>query len=138
MTIKLFEDWGREVDHSMTTTASSASTRIASIDWGALARGLDADGYAVVPQLLPLASCRRIRAMYPQDARFRSRVVMARHGFGRGEYKYFAYPLPSPLSELRGELYRRLVPIANRWNEVLGIEDRFPDTHAAFLRRCHE
>jgi hypothetical protein len=117
--------------------ASSSRARVASIERGALARALDADGYVVLPGLLTPGDCKRVRAMYARDVLFRARIVMARHGFGLGEYKYFSYPLPSPLPELRGALYQALVPIANRWHEVSGIGERFPEAHATFLRRCH-
>jgi hypothetical protein len=102
-----------------------------------IAERLDADGYAVVPGLLRADECHAIVSGYADDARYRSRVVMARHNFGRGEYKYFAYPLPALVENLRTTLYRQLVPIANRWNELLAIEHRYPDDHAAFLARCH-
>jgi hypothetical protein len=78
-----------------------------------------------------------LTALYQKEAPFRSRIVMARHGFGRGEYKYFAYPLPGTVGALRQELYARLVPIANRWNEAMRIDVRYPDEHEAFLERCH-
>ncbi len=107
-------------------------------DWTALAADLDARGWAVLSGLLDPATCRAIAASYDDDAQFRSRVVMARHGFGRGEYRYFAYPLPDPVFALRNALYPHLAPIANRWNERLGVETRFPDDHAAFVMRCHE
>lgn len=96
---------------------------------------LDASGAAILPALV--ADCDAIASMYANDAAFRSTVVMARHGFGRGEYRYFAYPLPEPIQTLRTELYRQLVPIANRWHERLGLETRFPPEHAEFLARCH-
>lgn len=99
---------------------------------------LDADGHAVVPSLLDPDACAAIAKTYDDDARFRSRVVMARHGFGRGEYKYFSYPLPPVIAYLRKRLYPALVPIANRWNESMGIETRYPAEHAEFLARCHE
>ncbi len=107
-------------------------------DWTALAADLDAQGWAVLPGLLDRATCMAIAAGYDDDAQFRSRVVMARHGFGRGEYRYFAYPLPDPVFALRTALYPRLAPIANRWNERMGIDTRFPDDHAAFVMRCHQ
>ena len=123
-------------------TASSAeptsSSRVAGVDWSALAGALDATGFGVLSALLSPEECERLRASYVDDALFRSRVVMARHGFGRGEYKYFAYPLPPLIAELRAALYPRLVPIANRWNETLGIEVRYPNDHADFRARCHE
>ena len=103
-----------------------------------LADELDARGYAVLPGLLAPRECERLASTYDDDPLFRSRVVMARHGFGRGEYKYFAYPLPPRIAELRRALYPELAPIANRWNEALGMDGRFPPDHAAFLQRCHE
>jgi hypothetical protein len=99
---------------------------------------LDREGWAVLGGLLDPAQCRALVALYDDDARFRSKVVMARHGFGRGEYKYFAYPLPPLVAELRETFYPRLVPIANRWNERLKSDMRFPPAHRAFLERCHD
>jgi len=99
---------------------------------------LDGCGWAVLPKLLTPDECRALAAAYDDDARFRGKVVMARHGFGRGEYKYFAYPLPPRVAELRESLYPRLAPIANRWSERLKSEVRFPPAHQAFLTRCHD
>lgn len=113
-------------------------TDAAAQDWGAVERSLDDGGNAVLPGLLTAAQCRQLAALYPREAGYRSRVVMGRHGFGRGEYKYFAYPLPPLLEGLRHALYPRLVPIANRWNQLLGIDVAYPGTLAAFLARCHE
>ena len=107
------------------------------IDWAIVEADLEADGCAIVPQLLAPDTCASIRSLYAQDARFRSRVVMARHGFGRGEYKYFASPLPPLIAELRNAMFPALSAIANRWNAALGIESHFPDRHADFLERCH-
>ena len=107
-------------------------------DWDGIERSLDAHGHAVLPGLLAAAQCEALAALYPRSEGYRSRVVMARHGFGRGEYKYFAYPLPPLLQRLRQALYPRLVPIANRWNRQLGIETRYPNELDAFLRRCHD
>ena len=106
-------------------------------DWAGVERSLDANGHAVLPELLTAAQCRQLATMYSQEDGYRSKVVMARHGFGRGEYKYFAYPLPPLLHDLRHALYPKLVPIANRWNEQLGIGVSYPGTLAAFLERCH-
>lgn len=103
----------------------------------ALAAALDAEGHALLPRLLTPEQCRHLAGFYAQEALYRSTVVMARHGFGRGEYKYFAYPLPPLLERLRHALYPRLVPIANRWNAQLGIDVRYPATLAEFLDRCH-
>ncbi len=113
------------------------SARIAAIDWAAVAASLDAQGWAVLPGLLRARECEALAARYDAEAGFRSRVVMARHGFGRGEYRYFAYPLPEPVAALRTALYPRLAPFANRWHARMGIDVRFPETHAAFLARCH-
>ncbi|WP_447920543.1 2OG-Fe(II) oxygenase [Achromobacter aegrifaciens] len=106
-------------------------------DWAAVERALDAHGNAVLPGLLTQQQCRALAALYPLEAGFRSRIVMARHGFGRGEYKYFAYPLPPLLDQLRHALYARLAPIANRWNLRLRIGTQYPDQLDAFLQRCH-
>lgn len=109
-----------------------------SHDWVGIERSLDAHGNAVLPGLLTREQCDALAALYPRQEGFRSRVVMARHGFGRGEYKYFAYPLPPLLDQLRHALYPRLAPIANRWNRQLGIDTQYPDELDAFLRRCHQ
>jgi hypothetical protein len=112
--------------------------RIAAIDWQRITTDLDAYGCAVVNGLLSKPECLKLEVTYASDERFRSRVVMARHGFGRGEYKYFDYPLPEVVSELRSALYPQLSCIANRWNETMGIDVRFPMDHGAFLERCHQ
>ena len=98
---------------------------------------LDAQGWSLVRGALDAAACESLRAGYEGDTLFRSRVVMQRHGFGRGEYKYFAYPLPPLVQQLRAQLYPRLAPIANRWHERLGLAPRFPHSHAEFIERCH-
>ena len=116
---------------------AATDERIEAIDWTTLGAALDADGFAVIPKLLDRETCRAVAALYPDDSKFRSHIHMARHGFGRGEYKYFAYPLPSPIASLRAALYPRLAPIANHWNEALDDAVRFPADHAAFLKRCH-
>ena len=99
---------------------------------------LNAHGHAVLPRLLDARQCAELVAMYDEDARFRSRVVMARHGFGRGEYGYFAYPLPEPVARLRAALYPPLATVANRWAEAIGSGVRYPGTHDAFLARCRD
>ena len=106
-------------------------------DWPRIEADLDAHGCATLAGLLDAAECRALAALYDADEHFRSRVVMARHGFGRGEYRYFAYALPARVHELRAQLYLRLAPIANRWHERLDVAARFPATHADFLARCH-
>ncbi len=110
----------------------------ASMDWTAVGGSLDARGFAVMRQLLTSEQCTAIAAMYPDDAYFRSHIHMARHGFGRGEYKYFAHPLPDLVTALRDQLYPPLAAIANRWNKAMSIDTRFPATHAEFLARCHD
>lgn len=107
-------------------------------DWAALAADLDTQGWAVLPGLLDPATCDATTARYDDPAQFRSHVVMARHGFGRGEYRYFAYPLPDTVFALRTALYPRLAGIANRWHARMGLEPRFPDDHAAYILRCHD
>ena len=116
---------------------SDIATRIGAIDWAQASRELDPQGCAVLKGLLAPDECRALAALYPDDRNFRSRVVMARHGFGRGEYKYFSYPLHQLIAELRPALYAQLHGIANRWNEAMGIDIRYPDSHDAFLKRCH-
>ena len=108
-----------------------------ALDWITLAQQLDQDGCALIRSFLGHQSCDEISALYDRPEPFRSKVVMARHGFGRGEYKYFKYPLPDPVARLRSALYPRLVPIANRWYESMGLPTRFPESHEAFLQRCH-
>jgi uncharacterized protein len=108
-----------------------------TIDWTVVASDLDARGWAMLPGLLDAAACDATAALYGPNEIFRSHVVMARHGFGQGEYRYFAYPLPPHIAALRTELYPPLAQIANRWHARMGMESRFPDDHAAFLARCH-
>jgi len=108
------------------------------LDWTAITHSLDAHGNAIAPALLTPAQCIELAAGYSAPDRYRSRIVMARHGFGRGEYQYFSYPLPPLLQNLRTSLYPRLAPIANRWNRQMGIAVQYPDDHAAFLQRCHD
>jgi uncharacterized protein len=111
---------------------------IDALDWPALERELDAFGCAVAPKLLTAEDCRSLAALYAEDARFRSRIVMGAHGFGRGEYKYFADPLPDLIVALRRGLYRRLAPVADRWNAAMGVDVRYPPEHEPFRARCHE
>lgn len=112
-------------------------TTINALDWDGLGEQLDAGGSVVTPPLLDAATCARLCAAYDDDAQFRAKVVMARHGFGRGEYKYFAYPLPEVVSTLRAALYPHLAAIANRWQERLARPTRYPAKHADFLKKCH-
>lgn len=119
----------------MTTTPADAL--LAQQDWTRAVADLDAHGNAILPALLTPAQCTGLSDAYDLDDRYRSRIVMARHGFGRGEYKYFRYPLPDLLARLRGALYAELAPIANRWNRQMGIAVQYPADHADFLARCH-
>ncbi len=112
--------------------------RVNRFDWDRVGRELDAQGNAVLEGLISSDECRTLAGLYGRDELFRSRILMTRHGFGRGEYKYFAYPLPDLIAGLRTEVYPRLVPIANRWNPAMGVETRYPETHADFLTRCHQ
>jgi len=112
--------------------------RVAAVDWASAAMHLDGHGWTMLKTLLTADECEDIAALYEDDRRFRSHVVMARHGFGRGEYKYFAYPLPDIVADLRMALYPPLVAIANRWNESMGVDGRFPDGLREFIARCHE
>ena len=111
--------------------------QVAAIDWARVSCDLDAQGSALIEHLLSPEECEAMASLYPRKELFRSRVVMARHGFGRGEYQYFAYPLPDLVGNLRTALYSPLVPIANRWNKVMGLDLRYPKAHAEFIRRCH-
>jgi uncharacterized protein len=113
------------------------AARIAALDWAGIGTALDAQGWAVVPGLLHEHEARALAARYPDEAAFRSRVVMARHGFGRGEYQYWRYPLPDAIAAIRTAAWRHLAPIANAWHARMGREDRFPPDHAEFLARCH-
>jgi uncharacterized protein len=117
--------------------SSDIAVRVKTLDWAEIEHDLDAQGCAVLKRLLSAEECGAIAALYPDDARFRSRVVMGRHGFGRGEYKYFAYPLPDLIAGLRPRLYAHLAGIANRWNQTMGIAINYPDDRATFLKRCH-
>jgi hypothetical protein len=112
--------------------------KIEQHDWSRIADDLSAAGSAVIDGVLSSKECRGLAALYPDDSRFRSRVIMGRHGFGKGEYKYFSYPLPETIAELRTAHYARLVPIANRWNERMGIDARYPAKHKDFVSLCHK
>ena len=117
---------------------SMSPSRLDALDWACLEQHLDQYGYAIVRSLLSAQTCERLSALYSQTEPFRSQVIMARHGFGRGEYKYFSYPLPTTIERLRTALYPRLVPLANRWYERMNVPARFPATHAGFVQRCHD
>ncbi len=117
---------------------SALGARVAGLDWPRIAADLDARGFATTGPLLAEAECRALAGDFETDAIFRNRVVMERHGYGQGEYRYFAYPLPEPIAALRGALYEGLVPVANRWAAALGRPATYPAEHAAFVATCHE
>ena len=119
-------------------TDDEATARVDALDWSQVSKDLDEQGSALVRGVLSAEECRAIASLYPEESIFRSRVVMGRHGFGRGEYKYFSYPLPPIIQGLRTALYPRLSSVANRWNEAMKIEVRYPESHADFVRRCHD
>lgn len=118
-------------------THFSIPKRIRALDWAGMAGALDAQGYALTGPFLSPEECAALIQAYDDDARFRRRVVMAQHGYGKGEYQYFAYPLPPLVAALRTALYPPLAAIANRWQEAMDLEARFPEDHAAYCARCH-
>jgi hypothetical protein len=120
------------------TRRPDIDSRLEAIPWTPVFAHLNGYGWAMIEQVLTAGACSAIAGLYEDDHLFRSHVVMARHGFGRGEYKYFRYPLPDLITELRTELYRRLAPLANQWNESMGIDVRYPGEHADFIERCHQ
>jgi uncharacterized protein len=127
----------RASDEALRAAGSGIEARIDAVDWPRVAVELDAHGSAVIERLLTPGECAALVSLYGSDAAFRSRVFMTRHGFGRGEYKYFAYPLPQLVADLRTAAYPRLAPIANRWYETMRIDVRFPARHDEFIERCH-
>ncbi len=118
--------------------SGAVASRITGYDWQAIAGELGERGCAVLPRLLSPTECRELAALYAHEAHFRSRIRMAQHGFGKGEYRYFRYPLPKTVAQLRTALYAYLAPLANDWNALLGVTDRYPAEHTSFLQRCHE
>ena len=127
----------RDDNAAARAAAAGVAARVDAIAWPCICADLDAQGNAVIERLISPGECDALASLYATDALFRSRVVMARHGYGRGEYKYFSYPLPALVSALRTALYPRLAPLANRWSEAMGLETRFPVQHAEFIARCH-
>jgi hypothetical protein len=123
---------------SSRSAVNAAEARVAAQDWQTITGDLDKYGCAVLPRLLSPEECRAIAGLYPDESHFRSHVHMARHGFGKGEYRYFKYPLPDLLGGLRTALYPYLAGVANAWNGRMGLDERYPDNHASFLKRCHE
>jgi uncharacterized protein len=120
------------------TSPKDIEQRVIAIDWERVSQDLDAHGSAMIKQLITPAECDALAQLYPEDGIFRSRVVMAQHGFGRGEYKYFSYPLPDIIAGLRTAIYPRLAPVANHWNTAMSINVRYPEKHADFIARCHD
>jgi hypothetical protein len=129
---------GRESIAAAATAPTSAEARVSSCDWEALCAELSSGGCAVIAKLLQPQECRMIAGMYPVEAHFRSHVLMARHGFGRGEYRYFKHPLPPLVESLRTALYPHLAGIANEWNERMGVRERYPGAHSSYLKQCHD
>jgi hypothetical protein len=123
---------------SRPATIESIAERVEAVAWEQVTRELDAEGSVVIKRILTPDECDEVRRLYDRDELFRSRVVMERHGFGRGEYRYFRYPLPDVIQDLRTEIYPHLVTLANRWHEAMRIHISFPPTHAEYIRRCHE
>ncbi|WNM60123.1 2OG-Fe(II) oxygenase [Candidatus Nitrospira allomarina] len=117
---------------------NNITTRVRAIDWEQVSSDVEAQGHAVTERLLSPKECQSLASLYSCDEMFRSRIVMSRHNFGRGEYQYFRYPLPDLIEQLRNAIYPHLVPVANRWNAAMGIEVRFPKRHEDFLARCHQ
>jgi uncharacterized protein len=126
------------IDTVPASVDASAEERIAAYDWTALASELDGFGCAVLSGLLTPAECSSVASLYRDPSHFRSQIIMARHGFGKGEYRYFKYPLPDLIGDLRTALYPRLAGVANSWNERMGLSERFPGEHGAFLKHCHD
>ena len=120
------------------TSSAEVTRRVDAVDWREVQQNLDQHGSAMIRGLLSAQECAALSALYSRDELYRSRVVMARHGFGRGEYKYFDYPLPDPIGVLRRSVYPHLVSLANRWNTLMHIDVRYPAQHAEFIRRCHD
>jgi hypothetical protein len=118
-------------------SANSIESRVAALDWEAIRAGLDGNGAATSGVLLTGEECAALAKNYDHAEQYRNRVIMARHGFGRGEYQYFAYPLPTLVRDLREALYTRLAPIANAWNEAMGTNIRYPGSHAEYMETCH-
>ncbi|HEY1249352.1 MAG TPA: 2OG-Fe(II) oxygenase [Nitrososphaera sp.] len=119
------------------TPAKDILERVKAIDWKQVSQDLNAFGSAIIKRLINIPECEALAKLYSKNDIFRSRVIMAQHGFGRGEYKYFSYPLPDIIEGLRTTIYPFLVPIANHWNTIMGIDVRYPEKHAEYIARCH-
>lgn len=125
------------VARKVATPVAGVAERLAAMDWALIVEALHARGFAVATGAMSVSECAEVRALYAREELFRSRIVMARHGFGQGEYQYFAYPLPEPIAAIRQVLYSRLAPVANAWGEALGLAERYPASLGAFLKHCH-
>lgn len=126
-------------DSSAVTPAYETPSRcLGRLNWGFIEQSLNTQGFVVLPDLIPPAQARMMAGLYSDDTLFRARINMESHGFGRGEYKYFRYPLPPEIQDLRTRLYRYLAPIANRWHAAMGLPARFPLEHTEFIQRCHD
>jgi hypothetical protein len=132
------DDAGPYPQTASRTVSAAIESRVDNIDWAKVRADLDVQGWAIVPRLLTHAEADSVAGLYRQERGFRSQVIMSRHGFGQGEYKYFSYPLPPLIQELRTAAYPQLAPFANEWHERMRNEVQFPDDHAAFLERCHQ
>lgn len=128
----------QETNVPLQRSIQSEEDRISRYDWRRIDSELSSYGSAVLQKLLTPKECQQIAALYSEEEHFRSHIIMARHGFGKGEYRYFKYPLPKLLASLRTALYSRLAPIANQWSERMGEETRYPAEHVDFLKRCHD
>jgi uncharacterized protein len=128
----------RETNVPLQRSSQSEEDRISRYDWRRIDSELSSYGSAVLQKLLTSKECQQIAALYSEEEHFRSHIIMARHGFGKGEYRYFKYPLPKLLASLRAAFYSRLAPIANQWSERMGEETRYPAEHIDFLKRCHD
>jgi uncharacterized protein len=122
----------------VSTKTPSIPDRIAALDWDAMTTDMDKYGATIVKSVLNPEECGTLASMYEREDIFRSTVVMARHGFGRGEYKYWSYPLPKIVNDLRTSLYSPLAAVANRWNMSMKIDVNYPETHAEYLEKCHQ
>ena len=127
----------RDLQTAVGEPSPGLAARVAGIQWHRVCSELDVHGAAVIEHLLVPAECDDLASRYAREDGFRSRVVMSRHGFGQGEYRYFSYPLPPLIAELRARSYAELAPLANRWHEAMGLDPRFPESHEAFVARCH-
>jgi uncharacterized protein len=128
----------QETNVSLQRSVQTEEDRIGRYDWHRIDAELGSYGAAVLEKLLTPKECQLIAALYSDEEHFRSHIIMARHGFGKGEYRYFKYPLPKLIGDLRTALYSRLAPIANQWSERMGEDARFPAEHVDFLKRCHD